>query len=319
MAVMHNSAGAGASGPGLLDRAGLDSRIGGVDSTSMALPPPRRSWSGWLRVEALAAQVLVAFAVFLAGFVVFVFFLSTLPAGRAQTGLERRFEKPLANGKAPVGGVIPYGTPVARLDIPRIGLHQIVVEGTAAAQLAEGPGHLAVSPLPGQIGNAVIAGHRIIFGGPFGRLGGLALGTPISVVTGQGHFTYQVTDRRVVGAADTAPFQATTANRLTLVTADGSSGSRRLVVIAALRGPAKPFPPGRPSVLRATDGGLVGQSGHLGGLAGWALLLVALAGASVAVYRRLPRWSGYLATTPVIVLAAWIVYVHLALILPSTL
>ncbi len=272
-----------------------------------------------LRPASLVASFSFAFAALLAGFVVFVFLLSGLAAGRAQSGLERRFAVPLSQGRAQVGGVIAAGTPVARLDIPGIGLHQIVVEGTSAAQLQLGPGHVNITPLPGQVGNAVIAGHRLAYGAPFSTLSKLRPGAAITVVTGQGHFVYHVTRQYVTSSRDLRPFQATQDNRLTLITASNWSATRRLVVVAALSETAKPFGADRPRVLGRADGGLVGQAGDLSALALWTLILVIVAAASVAMYRRLPRWSSYVATTPLILLVAWLVYTNLGRVLPATL
>ena len=53
-----------------------------------------------------------------------------------------------------------------------------VVEGTAEAQLAMGPGHYPTTPLPGQAGNAAIAGHRTTYLHPFYSLDALASGRP---------------------------------------------------------------------------------------------------------------------------------------------
>lgn len=52
------------------------------------------------------------------------------------------------------------GAAVARLVIPRIGLDEIVLEGTADNTLNAGPGHLSWSPLPGAPGNSIISAHR---------------------------------------------------------------------------------------------------------------------------------------------------------------
>jgi len=182
-----------------------------------------------------------------------------------------------------------------------------------------GPGHVNITPLPGQVGNAVIAGHRLAYGAPFSNLSNLRSGAAITVVTGQGRFSYHVTQQYVTGSRDLQPFQATRDNRLTLVTAANWSASRRQVVVAALTGDAKPFGAGRPRVLGRADGGLVGQPGDLTALALWTLILVLVAAGSVALYRRLPRWSSYLATTPLILLAAWLVYTNLGRVLPATL
>jgi sortase (surface protein transpeptidase) len=139
---------------------------------------------------------------------------------------------------------------------------------------------VAVTPLPGEAGNAVIAA-RNAYGGPFGPLDHLGPGSTMKVATGQGHFTYRVIGRRVLSARDPSPFQATTDNRLTLVTAGNFDATGRLVVVAELQGGAKPFPPGRPTALAAADDGLVGQSHHLGGLLFWALVLLSVAAATV--------------------------------------
>jgi sortase A len=282
-----------------------------AESPTLELPKldlaPKAHVAGGAGATRIASQVLLTFSAMLAGFILFAFILSSLSTDRAQAGLERRFEKPLSYGRAPIGGKLRPGTPVARLDIPAIGLHQIVVEGTGSAQLAHGPGHLAVSPLPGQAGNAVIAAHRLVLGDAFARLSDLKPGATVEVLTGQGHFTYIVRHRTVVPASDTAVFQATASNQLTLVTGDNLSATRR------------PAPAGRPSVLSPSDGGLVGNTGDLGQLAAWAALLLLVAGATVFVYRILPRWSAYLATTPVVLLVTWLVYTNLAQVLPATL
>jgi sortase A len=278
---------------------------------------PRTRMSS-LELQAVGAEVLLAFSAMMIGFFGFVVFLSALPQERAQTGLERRLRTTLHNAKAAIGGPIPAGTPVARLDIARIGVHQVVVEGTGVDQLRKGPGHLPVSPLPGQVGNAVIGGHRVAWGGPFDSLHSLRTGDVIHVVTGQGPFTYHVTGSKTVSHTDVGPLKASADNRLTLVTAANLSGSRRLVVVALLDGQPQPAPAGRPSVLSATQGGLVGNDGALPALGLWVEALVLAAAATVVVYRRLPRWSSYLITTPVVLAALWLVYANLSRLLPAT-
>ncbi|HEX5366807.1 MAG TPA: sortase, partial [Acidimicrobiales bacterium] len=78
------------------------------------------------------------------------------------------------------------GDAVARLRIPRIGVDKVVVEGVQVDDLKRGPGHYPDSPLPGQPGNAAIAGHRTTYGAPFFRLNELDPGDPILVTTRQG-------------------------------------------------------------------------------------------------------------------------------------
>jgi sortase A len=271
-------------------------------------------------VRRLVMQLLLAFSLVCLGFVAFVGSLSAFPQKRAQSGLERalasRFSK--YHG-AYVGGAIPSGTPIARLDIPRLHLHQIVVEGTSADNLRKGPGHLSVTPLPGQPGNAVLAGHRWAFGGPFSGISTLRRGDSIVVVTGQGTFTYKVTGHQTVSSGDITPLQATQDNRLTLVTAANLSASQRWIVTSELSGDPQPAPAGRPTVLSTREGGLVGQHGVLPELALWVEVLLLTAVGTVLLYRLLPRWSSYLITTPVVIAVLWIVYANLARLLPATL
>ena len=50
--------------------------------------------------------------------------------------------------------------PVARLSVPQLNAHAIVLAEAGGEALAFGPAHLAVSPRPGDPGTSVIAAHR---------------------------------------------------------------------------------------------------------------------------------------------------------------
>lgn len=50
--------------------------------------------------------------------------------------------------------------PVARLEVPRLGVDLIVLEGESGEVLAFGPGHLSASSSPGTGGHTILAGHR---------------------------------------------------------------------------------------------------------------------------------------------------------------
>ena len=71
----------------------------------------------------------------------------------------------------------------------------MVVEGTDEAQLAMGPGHYPTTPLPGEAGNAAIAGHRTTYLHPFYSLDALVPGDLIFITTLQGIFLYRVTQQ----------------------------------------------------------------------------------------------------------------------------
>ncbi len=67
------------------------------------------------------------------------------------------------SARASVGGTswaLTSGAPVARLEIPRLELDEVVVEGVDESALRAGPGHMSGSALPGENGNSVISAHR---------------------------------------------------------------------------------------------------------------------------------------------------------------
>jgi sortase A len=96
------------------------------------------------------------------------------------------------------------GDPVGRLQISRIGLDMVVVQGTDESSLRKGPGHYIPSALPGQGGLVYIAGHRTTYLAPFAQINRLRLGDAIRFVLPYGTFTYRVTRHFVVPASDVA-------------------------------------------------------------------------------------------------------------------
>jgi sortase A len=129
----------------------------------------------------------------------------------------------------------PIGSAVGTVTIPSIDLSMVVVEGTGTAQLQAGPGHYSNTPLPGEDGNAAIAGHRTTYLHPFYNLNELVPGDSITVVTLQGIFLFHVTSSQSVLPSDVSVIAATTTPTLTLTTCTPRySASERLVVHAAL-------------------------------------------------------------------------------------
>ncbi|MGH3301855.1 MAG: class E sortase [Streptosporangiaceae bacterium] len=141
---------------------------------------------------------------------------------------------------------LALGEPFALLRIPQLGpsWQFAVVQGTGLTQLALAPGHLPGSALPGQVGNFVIAGHRVTAGNPFWRLPSLHAGSLIIVVTINASYEYEVTGRPRPGPADdtavTAPVPYHTGERarlrmITLITSDPPwTGTSRVVVTGVL-------------------------------------------------------------------------------------
>ena len=122
----------------------------------------------------LLGFALVGIAGLLALFLVYLYAFTPLTASRNQQRLAGTLKgQPLTVYKLVNGSVPPEGSAVAVLQIPAIGLDQIVVQGTSAADLMKGPGLMPGSALPGSVGNSVIAGRRVTFGAPFGAIGTL--------------------------------------------------------------------------------------------------------------------------------------------------
>jgi sortase A len=88
------------------------------------------------------------------------------------------------------------GSTVARLYVPRMGKHWVVVEGVRTSNLAYAPGHYPDTALPGQIGNFSVAGHR----SPaiFWDLDKVAVDDVIVVETKDNWFVYVVTQNLIV-------------------------------------------------------------------------------------------------------------------------
>jgi len=135
-------------------------------------------------------------------------------------------------------GPIPASQAVALMEIPKINLSMIIVQGVSVADLKLGPGHYPGTPLPGQPGNVVISGHRTTYLHPFRSIDTLVAGDPIYLTTPDGKkYTYLVTKQETVLPTDVAVVDDTPTNQLTLTTCTPPfSASHRLIVVAALQG-----------------------------------------------------------------------------------
>jgi len=136
------------------------------------------------------------------------------------------------------------GKAIAVLQVPRLGLSRIVAEGDTPQQLRSGPGHRLGTPLPGDLGNSVIVGHRHAWGGPLRDLPSIKTGDDIVVQTTKSdgssrNAVYTVQGVQTVGSSDTALFQPSNDYRLTIATGASSSSNRLLVVTAISGTPGK--------------------------------------------------------------------------------
>ncbi len=145
------------------------------------------------------------------------------------------------NAVAPLSQHAQQNTPavvddgLTRVSIPKINLDAIVVEGTGHRQLLLGPGHMKDTPMPGDIGNSVITGHRDTF---FRRIYELKKGDTIEVRRRGRLYTYEVTGKKIVKPEDLSVLEQGNDHRLTLITCYPTyyigPAPDRLVVFAGL-------------------------------------------------------------------------------------
>jgi sortase A len=130
---------------------------------------------------------------------------------------------------------ITDGDAIARLEIPAIGVDSIVVAGVAKSDLKKGPGHYPDTPLPGQLGNAAIAGHRTTYGQPFYDVDQLQPGDEIVATTPAGRFVYRVTGQQIVSPSDYEVVATTdpTMSTLTLTSCHPRWTARERIVITS--------------------------------------------------------------------------------------
>lgn len=110
---------------------------------------------------------------------------------------------------------VPDKQALTRLQIPKIKLDTIVLEGVSRKQLYKGPGHMEETAMPGEAGNAVITAHRDTF---FRHMFELMQGDEILVSRGGQRFRFQVTGKAIVGPENVSVIQPTPDTQLTLIT-----------------------------------------------------------------------------------------------------
>lgn len=254
--------------------------------------------------------------------------VSSLQQSAAQGRAFDQFRAQLATGTAPIGPTdrdgkeLPAGAPVAYLEIPSIGVRQVVGEGTSASVLFDGPGHRLDTPLPGQIGTSVLFGRRASFGGPFEAIASLEAGDVVKVTTGQGVFEYSVIGVRLEGDPAPAPPVAGE-GRLTLVTAGGRSflPDGVIRVDAALKegavvGPARLYGPG---VLPVEDRLMAADTRTVWVLAFWLQALILMALGAVWAWHRWGRAQAWVVFLPALTLVGLSASGEVARLLPNLL
>ena len=202
-----------------------------------------RTSSPWIRGLIVVGVVLVASGVVVVSFVLFMVYGTAVIQRSHQDSLRQEFERTIVVRTAASGpprALLPApqpiaGAPVAELVIPAIGLNMIVVQGTAEPDLEQGPGHYVGTPLPGEVGNVGIAGHRTTWARPFYNLNDLVSGDRIVTTTARGTFTYRVTSLFTVAPTDLTVLKPSSRALITLTTCTPRySAAQRLIVRGVL-------------------------------------------------------------------------------------
>ncbi len=279
----------------------------------------------------LARGVFVLIAVVCGSLLLQLVVLSGFQQRSAQQGAFDQLRAELAKGTAPVGAVseidgeprsLRPGTPMAYLEIPSIGLRQVVLEGTSSAVMFDGPGHRRDSPFPGAPGTSVILGRRATFGGPFAEIGDLREGDSIRVTTGAGEFDYEVLGVRKENEPS-PPALESGQGRLLLVTADG----RPYVPDGVLRVDAEltstPLSGGSPAftakTIPAPDAIMASDTATLWALALWLQALLIVTVAFVWAWHRWGRARAWIVGFPVLLVVGLMVADQVARLLPNLL
>lgn len=214
----------------------------------------------WRWVVGGVGRSLIVTGVLLFGFVAYQLWGTGLQTARAQGALEDQFSEqvsavttaapPTTTGitvpsDTPTTTTIPTaidngpvdpGTPLGKLTIPAIGVDMVFVEGVQREELKKGPGHFPESPLPGQLGNSAIAGHRTTYGAPFFDLDKLKPGDVIETRTLTGTYIYLVDETLVIEPdqyVEVVPTRIAGRATLTLMTCHPAYTTRQRLIVRA--------------------------------------------------------------------------------------
>ncbi len=297
--------------------------------------------SGFHRLVGGLGRVLMSAGVVVLLFVVYQLWGTGLREAQAQDDLTQAFAQATATASAPASAPEdvpaplppPEGEAVAILRIPKIEVEKAVVEGVGVADLKKGPGHYPGTPMPGQPGNAAIAGHRTTYGAPFFELDQLEMGDEILVRTLQGEFRYEVDRTMVVRPTQVEVLDPTEEDRLTLTTCNPRfSAAERLIVSAVLTGPSAPAPelptptpgpelsapePSNTEPVSLDEGALAGDPTARAPAVLWGLLAMVVWLVTSFTARTWRRWPAYLLGTPVTLVVLFVCFEQVARLFPA--
>jgi sortase A len=153
---------------------------------------------------------------------------------------------------APPAPPADEGSLLGRIEIPRLGVSSLVLEGVTAPTLRHGVGHIPGTALPQGPGNVGLAGHRDTV---FRAVKDVREGDVITLDTLAGTYQYKVDWTQIVDPDDIAVLAASGRPELTLVTCYPfyyvGAAPRRFIVRAHQLGAAGDGPVAAPSAAGA--------------------------------------------------------------------
>jgi sortase A len=120
-----------------------------------------------------------------------------------------------SGNRAPPARPLSEGDLLGKLEIPRLRLSVMIMEGVAEGTLRLGGGHVPGTAYPGAGGNSVVAAHRDTF---FRELRNVRKDDLIRFTTRSSTLSYRVASTAVVSPSDTAVLRPTSTETITLVT-----------------------------------------------------------------------------------------------------
>ncbi len=239
------------------DRSVADGPAGDGSPEPEETPSPARPRHRLARVVGAVGRLMITSGVVVLLLVAYQLWGTNLQTARSQDELADEFasleaETPATpSSEAPPTTVAPaptpppqvadtieapaLGEPIGSYRIPAIGLNteQWTVQGTGVDQLKRGSAHYPGTPLPGQAGNASVAGHRTTYGAPLKNVDDLVPGNEIIFTTLQGEFTYEVIGTEIVKPDDVSVLEDKGDDRLTLTACHPEFSARERIIISA--------------------------------------------------------------------------------------
>lgn len=117
------------------------------------------------------------------------------------------------------------------IEIPRLGLRVPLAEGITLGTLDRGPSHWPGTAMPGEVGNVVVAGHRVTNTKPFRHIDDLVPGDEVIFEVAGTRWVYQMTAPEIVPPTGMHIVEQTAARTATLFACHPPGSARYRYVV----------------------------------------------------------------------------------------